>query len=189
MLTLPPYPPRQAYLKSFWLIMSLAGGVLAGTLSPSLAAPGRLVIGAAVAVLLALPGAWRPDSAAIPYRVWNKLAYAFTHLARLWLMGVCFYIVCILVGRTGSALVLARPPADGSLWVRRQRSAPAMGAFAHGLMMEESGKRGWVSQFIAWAGQSGHGWACSLLPFLALLSAMEGEQEGSDFAANIYTLF
>jgi hypothetical protein len=189
MITLPPYPPRRAWLTSFGLVMSLVGGLLIGALLSLRISPGWFIVGIVVALLLSLPGLLWPQTVSIPYRAWNKLAYAFAHLARLWLTGVCFYIVFVAVGRLGSSLKLDRSSADGSLWVSRETSVPVTYGSPHGIIRAKSSRRGWVSAFVSWALQSGNGWACCLLPFLLLLSVLEGEQEESVLPTHTYTLF
>jgi hypothetical protein len=174
---------------SFGLVMSLVSGLLIGALLSLRISSGWFVVGIVVALMLSLPGLLWPQIVSIPYRAWNKLAYAFAHLARLWLTGVCFYIVFVAVGRLGSSLKLARLTADESLWVPRETRVPAAYGSLHGIIRAESSKRGWISAFVSWAMQSGNGWACCLLPFLMLLSVLEGEQEEGNLPTHTYTLF
>jgi hypothetical protein len=190
MIVLPPFPPRRAWLMSFGLVMSLVSGLLIGALLSLRMSPCWFAVGVVVALMLSLPGLLWPQTVSIPYRVWNKLAYEFSRFARLWLTGICFYIVFVTVGRLGSSFKLASLAADESLWVSREISAPAAYGSSHGIIREEPSEEGWVSAFVSWAMQSGNGWACCLLPFLMLLSAFESEQqEESDLPTHTYTLF
>jgi hypothetical protein len=141
-----------------------------------------------MAFVLALPGLLWPQTVSLPYRIWNKLAREFTRCARLWLTGICYYIAFVAVGRLGSSLSLARP-AEGSLWAPRPTGRPAAYGSPQGVITAEAARGSWVSAFVAWAVQSGNGWACCVLPFVALLSVLEPEQESSDVSTNIYTLY
>jgi hypothetical protein len=184
-----PYPPRRAWLRSFALVMGLTGGLLTGVLLSLPVSPRWSASGVFVALVLALPGLLWPQTVSIPYRVWNKLAREFTRCARLWLTGICFYIAFVAVGRLGSSLRLARPTADGSLWVPRQSGAPTAYGSPHGVVTAEASQGSWVSAFVSWAVRSGNGWACCLLPFMALLSVLEPAQENGNVPADIYTLY
>jgi hypothetical protein len=124
----------------------------------------------------------------LPYRVWNRLARDFAHYASLLLMGICFYIIFVAVGRAGSSLRLARPTATQSLWVPRKTLAPTTYGNQHAIATEGSLKKGQIASLFSWALHSGNLWTCCLLPFLILLSLFETEQENS-VPAGIYTLF
>jgi hypothetical protein len=184
-----PSPPRLAFLKSFWLVMSLSGGLLVGALASLLVSPRWLAVGGAVAPGLAVFGLLRPQVAATPYRAWNKMARAFGRYARGWLLLVCFYVVFLGVGRAGSPLRLTRPMASTSLWVPWEIHVTAAQASERGVTVERGPPRGWVVAFLVWATRTRNWWAYCLVPFLALLSALDAEREESAFPAGIYTLF
>jgi hypothetical protein len=186
MIILPP--ARRAYLMSFWLVISLTGGLLIGALSSLLVAPRPFTFGVVLALVLSLPGLLRPQVVSLPYRVWNRLARGFAHCARLFLMSVCFYVIFVAVGRTGSALRLTRPSSTQSLWEPRGTLAPAAYISQGAVSMKESSGKSWMPTFFSWAVHSGNFWACCLFPFLLLLSILEPDED-RDFPAGIYTLF
>ena len=142
-----------------------------------------------LALVLALPGLRWPRVIARPYRAWNTLARCFGRAARLWLMGICYYIIFVAVGRTGSALSLAHPPPTASLWVPRGTLTAGAYGSQHGAATAVSPEQGWAAAFLTWAAQSGNVWAVFLLPFFALLTALQDDRHKSNFPANIYTLF
>jgi hypothetical protein len=189
MMVLPQFPPRLAWLKGFWLVMSMIAGCLTAAVSSLLLGPYGLVLGIILIPALALPGILRPRMMSIPYRAWNKLAYMFAHYARLALTAICFYIIFIAVGRTGASLDLGRPPTGRSLWVDRQMAGMPMPDSRSGVVTEGDPPQGWVSTFLRWAAQTGNWWACCLLPFLMFLSVLENHQTAREFPADIYTLF
>jgi hypothetical protein len=182
-------PPRRAWLISFWLVMSLGSGLLIGLLLALLMSPRWFGFGVMLALVLALPGLLWPQAIARPYMAWNRLARYFASAASLRLMRICYYIVFVAVGRTGSSLSLAHPPSTTSLWIPRGTLAPSAYVSQHGVATKASPEQGWVAAFLSWAAQSGNVWALSLLPFFILLVALRTDQKKSSFPANIYTLF
>jgi hypothetical protein len=188
MIVLPPYPPLQSWLKAFWVVITLVSGLTVGAFL-SLSISGHWFLPALVlSLLMALPGLKWPQIASFPYRAWNKLAREFARLGQFWLLLVCFYIVFVVVGKSGSSLCLARPAPMESMWKPRRPRAPSFRGSAHGIIVEPE-SLGWASAFNSWAAQSGNAWAWFLWPFLMLLSAFHGEDEKSEVPANVYTLF
>ena len=185
MITLPAYWARRAWLRSFWLAVSLVGGLFTGALLACLASPRWVAMGGVAAVVLAVPGLLWPRLVSLPYRVWNKLAREFARYAGLWLMAICFYIIFVAVGRVGSSLALLPSP-TGSLWTAREAQEREGW---QGIRPEESLRKGWIAAFISWAARSGNWWACCLLPFLMMLAAFESEPETNGLPTSIYTLF
>jgi len=169
--------------------MAFAGGLLTSAFLSLQVSSHAFASGVLVALVLASPGLLWPQTVSIPYRVWNKLAREFTRCARLWLTCICFYTTFVAVGRLGSSLRLARPTAEVTLWVTRQTGTSAPYGIPHGAVTAEARQGSWVSAFVSWAVQSCNGWACYLLPFMALLSVLEPEVENGDVPANIYTLY
>jgi hypothetical protein len=182
-------PPRRAWLMSFWLAISLGSGLLIGLLSALLISPRWFSVGVMLALILAVPGLRWPQAVARPYRMWNRLAHYFGRGAHLCLMGICFAIIVVAVGRKGASLRLARPSATTSLWVPRETLAPSAYNSQYSTATAAAPEKGWIATFVAWAAQSGNVWALSLLPFFILLAALRTHQSKSPFPANIYTLF
>jgi hypothetical protein len=180
-------PPRRAWVMSFWLAVSLGSGLLLGLLSALLISPRWCGLGVMLALVLVLP---RPLwTQTIAYRLWNRVARYFGHAAHLWLMGICFAIIIVAVGRKGSSLRLARPSSTSSLWMPRGTLAPGAYISQYSAANARAPEKGWIATFFSWATQSGNLWALSLLPFFMLLSALRIDQRKSNFPANIYTLF
>jgi hypothetical protein len=188
MITLPSRP-RRAWLVSFWLAISVCSGLLIGLLSALLIAPRWVGLGGILMLVLACTGLLRRRVIRRAYAVWNRLALSFGRAAQLVLMGICFYIIFVAVGRTGSALRLAHPSPTASLWVPRGTLAPSAYVSQYGARDGASLQQGWIATFLSWAVRSGNWWALSLLPFFILLSALQIDEKKGTFPANIYTLF
>ena len=153
-----------------------------------LLAPRWIASGVILALVLALPGLRRPRMMYIPYRIWIELVGRLASCARVVLMGICYYLIFVAVGQTGSSLRLKRPPSTQSLWVGRGTLPPiAYGSQSH-LSTGKLSQKGWVYNYLSWAFKSGNFWAGYLLPFLLLLSALETDDQGS-VPDDIYTLF
>jgi hypothetical protein len=180
-------PPRRAWVRSFWLAVSLGSGLLIGLLLALLLSPRWFGLGAMVALVLALPRLLWAQT--IAYKLWNRLARYFGHAAHLWLIGICFAIIVVAVGRKGSSLRLVRPSSTASLWMPRGTMAPGAYISQYSAATARAPEKGWIAAFFSWAAQSGNLWALSLLPFFMLLSALRTDQRKSNFPANIYTLF
>jgi Saxitoxin biosynthesis operon protein SxtJ len=186
MITLPPAQRR--YLISFWIVISLSGGLLVGFLLWVVESPRSSSWGVVLAYVSILGGLLRPEALALPYRAWNRLARDFARCARILLLGICFFVIFVAVGRTGSSLKLTRSAPAESLWTPRKTLVPAAFRSQYAGTITESPKKGWILSLISWTIRSGNVWACCLIPFLVLLSALNTDQE-SDFSADIYTLF
>jgi hypothetical protein len=184
-----PSPPRLAFLKSFWLVICIGSGMFVGALVSLLVSTRWGIMVAAAAALVAWLGLLRPQIAATPYRIWNKLARTFARYARGWLLLICFYVVFLGVGRAGSPIRLLPPIASKSLWVPWEIHAAGVQESCRGVIEENGLPRGWVLPFIRWATRTRNWWAYCLVPFLALLSVLDTEGEESAFPAGIYTLF
>jgi hypothetical protein len=104
-------------------------------------------------------------------------------------MRICYYIIFVAVGRSGSSLSLAYPSSPKSLWLPRGTLAPSAYVSQHGGTTMAFPEKGWMAAFLSWASQSGNVWAFSLLPFFILLAALQIDQKKSHLPTNIYTLF
>ncbi|HEX9665703.1 MAG TPA: hypothetical protein VGA95_04000 [Thermodesulfobacteriota bacterium] len=172
----------------FWLGLTLAGGLLIGSLLALLVSPILSGVTVILALMFTLLGFLQRQVASIVYEAWNRVARRFTRVARIVLMGICFYIIFVAVGRTGSSLGLARPTSGRSMWVPRKTLQPIGYPHQYNVSRKELPQRGWIPTFLSWAAQSGNFWAFCLLPFLILLRFLETEEE-SNFPNNIYSLF
>lgn len=184
-----PSPPRRAWLRSFWLVSSAASGVFVGLLSALLVAPVWFATGVILACVMAVPGLLWPQLVSRPYRVWNWMARSFARRARFVLMGLCYFVIFVAVGRAGSLLQLRRPSSNTSLWLPRGTLASSAYFHQYDAPAPELPQTGRLRAYLSWALGSGNAWAVCLVPFLLLLKPLQAEQEGSSFPTNIYTLF
>jgi hypothetical protein len=189
MIALPRFPPPRAWLQSFWIAISLAGGSIVSLFCAFFISTRWSASGVVFALLTAVPGILRPQIASRPYRAWNKLARRFAQVARFWVTGVCFYIICATVGLTRSHVRLAQPTSNESLWVARRPTTSTAYDHNYDGVPQEFPQQGWIRAYVTWARQSGNLWAVCLLPFLIVLSALEIDETQNRVAANVYTLF
>ena len=186
LMTLPP--ERHTCLISFWLAGLLAIGLLSGAVAARFMSMTALGCGSMLALAVGSVALLWPERIAGPYRLWNRVARAFARRMRTVLLGICFYVIFVAVGRAGSSLLLARLTASESTWVPRGTLARDAYGNQHAMPTKAPSRRGWPVAFLSWSVRSGNWWACSLLPFLILLLAYESEQE-HHFPEGIYTLF
>jgi hypothetical protein len=186
MVTLPPLRP--AALKSFWLVISIGLGLLSAFCIIRPVSIWSFSIGAIVAAVLTFAGTHWPRIVHKPYRLYNVIACQISRYGSLIVMGICFYIVLVAVGRKESTLTLARPLALQSLWVSRQPLARDAYKNQHPIVTNNPPSQSWITAFCSWAVRSGNVWACGLLPLLVLLSLFSDEQDNA-VPADLYTLF
>ena len=179
-MTLPGRQTR-SLLRSFWLVwcglFGLAAALLLWRRGPAAGLAG-LLLGAAVA----LPGWWWPRLAATPYAAWSRLSDLVARGTRLWITAVCFGILAI-VGRAGARFAWAPPAAGTSGWRPRPPERPGVGAGGVG-----PPAKGWVRELVGWGWESRQAWVWALVPFLLLLSAVQGGPKGS-LGGDVYTLY
>jgi len=183
-----PLEPRRKWLMSFWLAISLVSGALSGAMIAILIAPGWSAIGGLVALMMAVPGLRRPQTAMQAYQKWRRAARSYCRVVCLVLTGICFYTVVAVARFAGSSLRLARPRTTRTMWVPRTTLTAT--AYTHQYNRATSGspRGGWLRTYLSWTARSGHVWAASLLPFLIMLEIVEPGPE-QRATANIYTLF
>jgi len=179
---------RPAYLKSFSITLGVLSGLLTSILSYWLDSGVLLYFGVVLAGGFPLLGLLWPQIVSTPYSYWNVLANCFARFARLFLMGTCFYVILLAVGRAGTSINLARPRPDQSLWLPKKTLSPDTYAYEFAGSGKHFTERGWLRSYLCWAKASGHVWAFFLVPFLAMLSAVEIYRDRR-FPAGVYTLF
>jgi len=170
---------------SFWLVMSLAVGLLIAILLNVLSSRYWLTLGSMAVLLLAVPGLVKPEMVLLPYKIWNKLATIFAKSARFYLMAVCFYIVFTAVGRTGSSLRLSQAEGEDSMWTPWEAGSYRR---AQGVVLDGSTQKTWIPSVVEWTKPS-NWWVCCLLPFLFLISALDSQEEETGIVTSIYTLY
>jgi hypothetical protein len=122
------------------------------------------------------------------YDLWRSLTRFYVRLAKLWSIGVCFYVILGIAGSTKSELVLTRPQGKRSMWALWKTPEAALYSQPIQISKNSSQNRYWLASFINWANNPRHVWAFCLLPFVILLRMVEGEQ-AERFPTNIYTLY
>jgi hypothetical protein len=177
-----------ATLRSFGVIICVGVFVIVAFVSYLTGSILWLVVGFLSTLALAAIGISRPQNLLFPYRAWNRLARGCAKVARLWVLTICFYVLLVAVGRTGSALRLQRPVASASLWIKRKTLSPEAYHSQHATPRSGSPARGWIAAYLSWTVQTRNYWASCLLPFFILLSALEPEHE-SNVSTDLYTLF
>jgi hypothetical protein len=188
MLTL-PVPLHRARLMSFWLVLCVVGALLFGGIAWRYFSPGWAAVTVGILLGCAIIGLWSPRLIFRPYRLWNKLAAILAYYLRLWLMGICFYLVFVAVGQTGSSFPLRASRTGPSCWVKRAPPASCAPDRWAGHTIEVFPRQSWGRDFYTWTMQTGNWWALCLLPCLFLIALLESEEEESAFPASMYTLF
>lgn len=184
-----PWPPRKAWLLSFWLVISLVSALFIGALSVWFLSPQSALMGVLAVFGFATPGLlWPQQVVEKPYQLWNTLVSSYTRSARFVMLGLCFYVTFVAVGRLGSALRLARPNGHESMWVPRDALTPATYVYRYD-PLEERDRWVWSRRYYEWATQSGNRWSVCLLPFLLFIRFIEPEEPQKQARSHIYTLF
>jgi len=183
-----PVRPRRAWLISFWIVFT---GAVTGTVTAMSVVMGRIpevLIVVVVGVASLVFGTLSPSAVKPVYRLWNWVSELVLRGVRLTLKLVCFFLLFTVVGRGGAALPLIRQSGASSFWLPRHMTTGRLFRHEYEAARGEAASMGWVRTFLAWAWESGHGWALAVLPFLVLLATLEPEAE-QEFPSNIYTLF
>jgi hypothetical protein len=103
-------------------------------------------------------------------------------------MGICFYVIFFAVGRAGSAMKLARPVPNLSLWTSKKANPLAAFLYEFSPADRHLHPTGWLGSYLYWCKSSGQFWAVCLVPFLVMLAAVEIYTDRR-FPAGVYTLF
>ncbi len=182
-----PGPQTRALSQSFWLVSSLLAGLFTSGILWLLGAPQWVWWGALFGAVSALPGWWKPEVAGAGYHIWDRLAHFVARGARLWVTGICFLIVAI-AGRAGSRLSWRRPLSADSGWRRRATLSRATYTSQSDVPGDLSPRADWIRPLLSWSRASGSTWVWALVPFLLLLSAVQGRHTGS-MGGDVYTLY
>lgn len=187
-----PTRSNRALLRSFWIIMSLGGGVLSGAVAWLMAgvpfAP-SLGTGGAVALIIALPGTLFPYSVATPYRAWNWIVRRFCALAVRYLTAVCFRTVGLALSVGAAPDRFESTHSGRSGW--RGRGTQPREAYRGEDIEPFPGPPGSGFRSVrAWMRASGPRLSWTLLPFLELIRWLDtGSVEQEAPSTYIYTLY
>ena len=182
MILLPPKPDRLD-LNVFWISLSIVAVATVGWAAyPSIIAP------LFVAALSAVIGIRFPNVVKRGYAFWRSLGRFYVRLARIWSIGVCFYVILGITGSTRRNLFLSRPPKGFSMWAPWITPEAALYSKPIETARRSRVNTYWLTSYLAWAKNPRHLWAVSLLPFVLLLRLVEGGEK-REFPSNIYTLY
>ena len=181
-----PARPRRAAFRGFWLTMGVWAGLGTALIVPIGLAP-RLGAAVLAAALVVLASRLRAREAEQLYRLWARASRFYARITRLVLLRLCHGVVLVGAGLAGSTLRLAPSPPGESLWV--DRSTLSTAAYRNQFeALNGTVPRGPWATMATWAIRSGNVWAVVLVPFLALIAALETDDR-QQFPAGIYTLF
>jgi hypothetical protein len=180
-----PYYPRQAVLKSFWLIFALSFGTGFGVILAALKSPLWLGAGLLIGLIVAALGLVRPQAVRRPYRIWNAAGRRYAAGARFVLNGICFYLVILA---TGATLKLGRQPTSQSLWEPRAAMPRSSYFDQHNAAICNGASQSRGPAFLSWALSSGNWWALALVPTLMLLTLLDPDEKAGE-SPNLYTLY
>jgi hypothetical protein len=120
------------------------------------------------------------------YTIWNKVARRVAFITRLALMGICYFVVFVVVGQAGARFTRKRPRSMRTTWTPRgnkaETTAPSFSS------IKDPTERGWATAYFIWARRTDNWWAIVLLPFLSLLSVL-ADDDKKTVPGHIYTLF
>ena len=184
-----PFPPSIIRLKSFWLVVSVSTALLAACLVQILTSRSLPELWAVIAISLAIPVFLRPNIALVPYRAWNKLVNLAARCVAQVLLLMVFTIITIGVGRKVSCLHLEKPKDWSSMWIPKSPNDSRNLNTKGGVSTMNIPEGSVFAEAVRWAIQSGNWWMCSLVPCIALISALEKDQEMPEVSANVYTLY
>jgi hypothetical protein len=187
MITLPK-PPRRAHLRSFWIALCAMFWSSATLIMWFFALPHRFTIPLATATGLIAVGLIMPRWIGPFYAIWNKVARAVAYVTRLALMGICYFVVFVVVAQAGARFTRKRPRSMGTTWTPRGNQAETPGPRFSSVTLKDATERGWATAYFIWARRTGNWWAVVLLPFLFLLSVL-ADEDTKTLPAHIYTLF
>jgi hypothetical protein len=189
MLLLPTRSTRTSR-RAFAIVLGIGMGAgLAAILSVSgLASNGTaLMVTGAVILGTTLLALMFPYDIALPYRAWNRLVRTFSVHAIRYVTAVCFWtVIQALRWRSVSGRFEAVPQA-GSTW-RRRGTQPSQ-TYGEQYSMVAAPNRS-SSSLRQWMKEAGTPLAWALLPFIAVLRALDAAPHDWDAAnTNIYTLY
>lgn len=122
------------------------------------------------------------------YALWNKVARTVAFITRLALMGICYFVVFVVVAQAGARFTRKHPRSMRTTWTPRGNQAETTGPSFSSMRLKDPTERGWATAYFIWARRTGNWWAIVLLPFLSLLSAL-ADDDKKTLSGHIYTLF
>jgi hypothetical protein len=184
-----PAECRRAAVRGFGCVLSAGLGAAVAGVGWALNWPPFAALGALV-VITAVPIAFfQEQRLARLYRIWNKrVARPISGAMTRYVLAICYYIIFVAAGRSGSRLDARSAAPVASAW--KSRLPLTADAYRATFAASDPGQTrgGWIRNYLAWAGRSGNSWAIILIPFLIILRVFSPEEE-AEVSGNIYTLF
>src|SRR6476469_1633241 len=165
-----PSTNRRGMVRSFGVVIGfLAGAVLAGA-GTALHQLWVCWLGMALGLWLGLLGFYRESLLWKIYWKWNHLLVRpITAVCREVVIRVCYFIVFVAVGRSGSRLRLYAEVGRESFWTTRDSLDTEVEASGLSFRRGKGNVFNWITDYLRWAFRSGNCWAVALLPFLLLI--------------------
>jgi len=181
-----PEQDRRIVQRSFWLLISIAVGAVAGLVG------WLLHINPWICSLIGFLGAGSVAFVSEQllrrfYHAWNnRIIRPLSNIASAIILRICHLLVFTATGKTGSRLRIGR---DGvSLWNERDRATTHTTVLPFAASTKEPMPNGWIRTYLRWAIYTRNLWAIFLIPFFCMLR-MVSTEEPATAAGNIYTLF
>ena len=184
-LTLPEQD-RRIVQRSFWSLISLGVGTVAGLVG------WILHVNPWICGLVGFVGA---GSVAFTneqllrrlYHAWNnRVIRPLSNVASAITLRICHLLVFTAAGSTGSRLRVDRHGV--SLWNERDRGSNHTTVLPFAANAIGPAPNGWIRTYLRWAIHTGNVWAIFLIPFFGMLRMISTEEPAAA-AGNIYTLF
>jgi len=181
-----PEQDRRIVQRSFWLLISLGVGTVAG-LAGWLVHTNPWICGLVGFLGAGSVGFANEHLLRRFYHAWNnRVIRPLSNIASAVILRICHVLVFTATGKTGSRLQVNR---DGmSLWTQRDPARHDTMALPFAADVNGSRPNGWIRTYLRWAIHTRNLWAVSLIPFLCMLR-MVSTEEPAGAAGNIYTLF
>jgi hypothetical protein len=178
--------------RAFVFVLGIGiGTVVATALSVSgVASQGAAMLAGGLVILGLAIAAWLfPYDIALPYRAWNRIARSFSRYAARYVTAVLFWTVFRAIAWGPKPTRFEAVPQRDSTWRSRGTQPSETYGQQHNLIAAPTGSHG-PSGLRTWMNEAGPHLGWTLIPFLALLRALNAMPHDGDAAdMNIYTLY
>ena len=175
-------PLRRTYVAVFWALVVAVVAIGAGIMAAAAGAPMPWGWSGAGVLFLLLPRAVSPVWFETCVRAWNAGTRLVSRALRRYILFVCYHTVfrALAFGEGQEALAPA-PPADGSMWRRRENNSWLESAAAPPAL--------WTDGLWTYGRVSGSRWTLVLFPILHLLNVLREEGHDRAPSSSTYTLY
>jgi hypothetical protein len=182
-----PEQDRRILLRSFWLLISLVIGAIAG-FAAWIVHFTPWLIAIAVSVAVGLLAILNEHVVRKLYHAWNnRIIRPLGNFVTAAILRVCLLLIFAATGRAGQRIRLR---SDGkTMWAGRE-PGPNRTSILPFATSATGGQttNGWIRTYFGWAVRTGNAWAILLIPFFCMLR-MVSTEEATGSGGNIYTLF